>query len=357
MLNPPRPSRRSLLVLSAGAVAQACSGSLPLSDGRDATADARGDAGELPDRGASVDAVVTGDAGPAADGSSGADAPLSQDVDDPFAGLDGGVPRPALRGWAPPGGTEVGLIADHPVGLWRYHPGARAVVARDAQGFYAYSAICTHEGCLLLPPGGDGRAECPCHRSVFDGAGRALPGSMATTALRRYAVTLSAGRIFVDPAARAADGDRAVPPDPDAGVGGADVQRIDGAVFDSSARDAGAPDVDLCMEGRDVGPVSMFGLGTWTLVTAARVIVARDGRGLFAFSALCTHSGCTVDPPNPTSGTSRCSCHGSEFDGNGVVTRAPAREDLDHFVVAVCAGRVRVDSGRVVNPGTRTPVP
>lgn len=357
MLNPPRPSRRSLLVLSAGAVAQACSGSLTPMEGRDATADARADGGELPDRRLPVDGVTPEDGGVAADGSPGTDAWVSQDVDDPFAGLDGGVPRPALQGWVPPGGTEVGLIADHPVGVWRYHPGARAVVARDGRGFYAYSAICTHEGCLLLPPGGDGRAECPCHRSVFDGAGRALPGSMATTALRRYGVTLSAGRIFVDPATRVGDADRAVPPDPDAGVGGADVQRIDGAVFDSSARDAGAPDVDFCMEGRDVGPVSMFGVGTWTLVTAARVIVARDSRGIFAFSALCTHSGCTVDPPNPTNGSTRCSCHGSEFNGNGAVTRAPAREDLDHYVVAVCAGRVRVDSGRVVNPGTRTPVP
>ena len=251
MLNPPRPSRRSLLVLSAGAVAQACSGSLTPIEGRDATADARADGGELPDRGLPVDGVLSEDGSVAADGSPATDALLSQDVDDPFAGLDGGVPRPALRGWVPPGGTEVGLIADHPVGVWRYHPGARAVVARDGRGFYAYSAICTHEGCLLLPPGGDGRAECPCHRSVFDGAGRALPGSMATTALRRYGVTLSAGRIFVDPATRVGDADRAAPPDPDAGVVGADVQRIDGAVFDSSARDAGAPDVDLCMEGRD----------------------------------------------------------------------------------------------------------
>lgn len=357
MLNPPRPSRRSLLVLSAGAMAQACSGSLPTTEGRDATADAPGDAGEARDRGGAADTIPASDADTPADGAPSVDASSSRDVDDPFAGLDGGVPRPALRGWVPPGGTEVGLIADHPVGVWRYHPGARAVVARDTRGFYAYSAICTHEGCLLLPPGVDGRAECPCHRSIFDGAGRALPGSMATTALRRYAVTLSGGRIFVDPATRVGDADRAAPPDPDAGVGGADVQRIDGAVFDSSARDAGAPDVDFCMEGRDVGPVSMFGLGTWTLVTAARVIVARDSRGLFAFSALCTHSGCTVDPPNPATGASRCSCHGSEFNGNGVVTRAPAREDLDHFVVAVCAGRVRVDSGRVVNPGTRTPVP
>ena len=346
---PFKTTRRSLLVLSAGAVAQACSGPLPAEvPPRDASAGDAPDVSAPTDLGAAPDAsdvpVATGDTPPAA-----------PDVKDPFVPLDGGIPRPSVGAWAPPGGTDVGAIAEHSVGEWRYHPGARAVIARDAMGFYAYSAICTHEGCLLLPPNTEGQSVCPCHRSTFDGLGRAVPGSMASASLRRFAVTLSAGRIFVDPNVRAGETDRAALPDPDAGVMGADVPRVDASLFDSGNRDAAAPDVDLCMEGRDVGPVSMFNQGTWTLVVAARVIVARDARGLFAFSALCTHSGCTVDPPNPTTGVSRCSCHGSEFDGNGVVTRAPAREDLDHYPVAVCAGRVRVDSSRVVAANTRTP--
>lgn len=283
-----------------------------------------------------------------------ADTSASPDVEQVFVDLDGGIPRPRSGPWVPPGGVEVGTVTEHPVGLWRYEPGARAIVARDARGFYAYSAVCSHEGCLLRPPDARGNTECPCHGSTFDGLGN-VTAPPATVALRRFAVTLAAGRIFVDPNTRVTADVRATPPDPDAGMGGADVQRVDGALFDSGARDAAPADVDVCAEGRDVGPVSMFAPGTWTRVDSVRVIVARDARGFFAFSAICTHSGCVVDAPNPTTGTSRCACHGSEFDGEGRVTRAPAREDLDHYAVAVCAGRVRVDSGRVVPRTNRTP--
>ena len=48
------------------------------------------------------------------------------------------------------------------------------VVARDANGVYAMSAVCTHAGCLL----DDGVStiaaglDCPCHGSTFDGTAR-----------------------------------------------------------------------------------------------------------------------------------------------------------------------------------------
>jgi Rieske Fe-S protein len=101
----------------------------------------------------------------------------------------------------------------------------------------------------------------------------------------------------------------------------------------------------------------MFARGTWTLLTGPRLIVGRDAAGLFAFTALCTHSACTVEPPAATTGAIRCACHGSEYDGNGVVTRGPARENLDHFLVRVCDDRVRVDTAVVVATNARTPAP
>jgi rieske iron-sulfur protein len=41
----------------------------------------------------------------------------------------------------------------------------------DPSGLVAYSAICTHLGCSVLPTlSRDGRIVCPCHASVFDPA-------------------------------------------------------------------------------------------------------------------------------------------------------------------------------------------
>jgi cytochrome b6-f complex iron-sulfur subunit len=74
------------------------------------------------------------------------------------------------------------------------------VVARDANGVYAMSAVCTHAGCLL----DDGAStiaaglDCPCHGSTFDGNG-GVTGGPARSPLQHYAVTIAAdGGITVD---------------------------------------------------------------------------------------------------------------------------------------------------------------
>lgn len=74
------------------------------------------------------------------------------------------------------------------------------VVARDANGLYAMSAVCTHAGCFL----DDGAQtitaglQCPCHGSTFDGNGAVVRGP-ANAPLQHYAVTVAAdGSITVD---------------------------------------------------------------------------------------------------------------------------------------------------------------
>ena len=53
-----------------------------------------------------------------------------------------------------------------------------------------------------------------------------------------------------------------------------------------------------------------------------------------AFSATCTHQGCTVRPGAGT--LLDCPCHGSEFDGaTGAVLKGPAAEPLPAVAVAV----------------------
>ena len=56
------------------------------------------------------------------------------------------------------------------------------------------------------------------------------------------------------------------------------------------------------------------------------IVIRHANRSLTAFSAVCTHAGCTVDFQ---SGVISCPCHGSEFDANtGAVLRGPAATPL-----------------------------
>lgn len=70
---------------------------------------------------------------------------------------------------ATPGGPLVAL-ADVPVGgavQVTTADGAKIVVAQPEAGrVVAFSAVCTHQGCTVMPDGE--RLLCPCHGSVFE---------------------------------------------------------------------------------------------------------------------------------------------------------------------------------------------
>lgn len=125
---------------------------------------------------------------------------------------------------------------------------------------------------------------------------------------------------------------------------------------DASADDGGeggtTDDAGCSALGQNVGAVTAFPQGTWKMV--GDLIIGNDANGLFAFTAICPHQGCPVNPPSAT-GATYCACHGSRFDGNGKVTVGPARTSLEHYALAVCDGNVMVDTGTVVAATTRTP--
>jgi Rieske Fe-S protein len=118
--------------------------------------------------------------------------------------------------------------------------------------------------------------------------------------------------------------------------------------------DAGDETVVCQTSGQDVGAVADFAVGTWKEV--GTLIVGHDSKGIFAFSAVCTHAGCIVNPPSKN-GSTFCPCHGSQFDGNGSVLVGPAFSPLEHYAVEICNGNVLVDTSSVVSASSRTPVP
>ena len=66
-----------------------------------------------------------------------------------------------------------------------------------------------------------------------------------------------------------------------------------------------------------------------------RVVVTQPVAGTFrAFTAVCTHQGCTLD--QVAEGVISCPCHGSRFDiADGAVVRGPADQPLSQVDIAV----------------------
>jgi len=81
----------------------------------------------------------------------------------------------------------------------------------------------------------------------------------------------------------------------------------------------------------------------------ALVRVAADlPTGLVAYSAICTHLGCTVLPQLSAQGNIVCPCHGSIFDpvNAGAVVHGPANRPLPTLPIEVLPeGRVRATGG------------
>ena len=74
-----------------------------------------------------------------------------------------------------------------------------------------------------------------------------------------------------------------------------------------------------------VGPASDYPLGSRTVLPGIPALLIHDQEGYSALSLVCPHLGCTV---NDTPEGLVCPCHGSRFDAQGAVLRAPAREPL-----------------------------
>jgi cytochrome b6-f complex iron-sulfur subunit len=92
------------------------------------------------------------------------------------------------------------LVTDVPtsfaVGSATYFDTNSLFVVRDANGLFALSAICTHQGCTVRKSSGG--FFCPCHGATYDLAGN-VTGGPAPMALPQFALCVTGdGKVGVD---------------------------------------------------------------------------------------------------------------------------------------------------------------
>jgi len=91
------------------------------------------------------------------------------------------------NGWAEWEGRKV-AVTDKPV-----------LVVRTDKGFSAYSAVCTHLGCIVHWNQGKREFECPCHAARFNALGQVIAGPPPTP-LPPYSASVVQGEVVVSPA-------------------------------------------------------------------------------------------------------------------------------------------------------------
>jgi cytochrome b6-f complex iron-sulfur subunit len=77
--------------------------------------------------------------------------------------------------------------------------GKAVIVVRNRKGFEAYSAICTHLGCLVKWDETKKEFLCPCHAGIFDAQGRVVSGPPPAP-LPPYDVKEVSGKVYVSAA-------------------------------------------------------------------------------------------------------------------------------------------------------------
>ncbi|MFJ9630232.1 Rieske (2Fe-2S) protein [Streptomyces sp. NPDC101175] len=94
--------------------------------------------------------------------------------------------------------------------------------------------------------------------------------------------------------------------------------------------------------GQELVKTSDIPVGGGKILKDQKVVVTQPKKGEFkAFSAICTHQGCTVNAV--ANGTIDCPCHGSKFDiADGSVAGGPAPKPLPAEPITVEGNSIRL---------------
>ena len=97
-------------------------------------------------------------------------------------------------------GAAVAAFGDDELGLWEARrlvvAGRPVLVVNTGEGYRAFSAVCTHLGCVVKWKKGRRQFFCPCHGARFDIDGKVM-GGPAPRPLAKLEVTEIPGTIVV----------------------------------------------------------------------------------------------------------------------------------------------------------------
>jgi Rieske Fe-S protein len=95
------------------------------------------------------------------------------------------------------GGTKLGTTGDIPVGGGKVFAGQKVVVVQPTAGsFSGYTAVCTHQGCLVTKVA-DGTIDCPCHGSKFNVTDGSVKNGPAKSGLSAKTVEVRDGAVYL----------------------------------------------------------------------------------------------------------------------------------------------------------------
>ncbi|MEI2775828.1 MAG: Rieske (2Fe-2S) protein [Tetrasphaera sp.] len=109
---------------------------------------------------------------------------------------DSGTSSPSGSSAAAAGGAATVAAADVPVGGGAILTDAKVVVTQPTEGeFKAFSAVCTHEGCVVS--GVTETIDCACHNSKFSVTDGSVVSGPATASLPAKTVTADGDSLSV----------------------------------------------------------------------------------------------------------------------------------------------------------------
>jgi len=96
-----------------------------------------------------------------------------------------------------PSGGAVGKTSEVPVGSGKIFAAEKVVVTQPTKGdFLAFSAVCTHQGCVVADIKGED-IDCTCHGSKFSIKDGSVVNGPATKPLQKLTATVKNGEISV----------------------------------------------------------------------------------------------------------------------------------------------------------------